>query len=112
MSEQDGPDGQTHQDHGQGVDERAGSVGSGAMESTPALDSPIPHHHEPSSLIEALEDEPTEVAPISLSQRLRQPRTIPSSAETSSVSATIGAATPSRARTSCGSWRETTAFCG
>ena len=46
------------------------------MESTPALDSPIPHHHDPSSLIEALEDEPTEVAPISLGQRLRQPRTI------------------------------------
>ena len=45
------------------------------MESTPALDAPIPHH-EPASLIEALEDEPTEVAPLSLGQRLRQPRTI------------------------------------
>ena len=55
-----------------GVD---GSVGSGAMEATPALDRAATHH-EPESLIEALETEPTEVTPISLGQRLRQPRTI------------------------------------
>jgi len=35
-----------------------------------------PGRHEPSSLVDALETEPTEVAPISLGQRLRQPRTI------------------------------------
>ena len=52
-----------------------GPVGSGAMEATPALDSAIPHH-DPDSLVEALELEPTEVVPISLGQRLRQPRTI------------------------------------
>lgn len=50
-------------------------VGSGAMEATPALD-PTFAHHDPESLIEALESEPTEVAPISLGERLRQPRTI------------------------------------
>ena len=52
-----------------------GPVGSGAMEATPALDSAIPRH-EPESLVEALENEPTEVAPLSLGRRLRQPRTI------------------------------------
>ena len=78
MSDQMGPtgtDGDDQQDHRQGADPEAGSVGSGAMESTPALNAPITHH-EPESLIEALEDEPTEVAPISLGQRLTQPRTI------------------------------------
>jgi uncharacterized protein (TIRG00374 family) len=45
------------------------------MEATPALDSAIPRH-EPESLVEALELEPTEVAPLSLGRRLRQPRTI------------------------------------
>ena len=57
------------------VDGSVGSVGSGAMEATPALDAAIPHH-DPDSLIEALEDEPTDVPEISLGQRLRQPRTI------------------------------------
>ena len=78
MSDQMGPtgtDGDDRQDHRQGADPEAGSVGSGAMESTPALNAPITHH-EPESLIEALEDEPTEVAPISLGKRLTQPRTI------------------------------------
>jgi uncharacterized protein (TIRG00374 family) len=78
MTDQNGPtgtDGMGGQDHGQGAHEEAGSVGSGAMESTPAFDAPIPHH-EPASLIEALEDEPTEVAPLSLGQRMTQPRTI------------------------------------
>jgi uncharacterized protein (TIRG00374 family) len=78
MSDEIGPtgtDGEDHQDHGQGADAKDGSVGSGAMESTPALNAPLPHH-EPASLIEALEDEPTEVAPISLGKRLTQPRTI------------------------------------
>ena len=78
MSDQTGPtgtDGHDQQDHGQGAEPETGSVGSGAMESTPALTAPIAHH-EPESLIEALEDEPTEVAPISLGQRLTQPRTI------------------------------------
>ena len=41
----------------------------------PRSTAPITHH-DPESLIEALEDEPTEVAPISLGQRLTQPRTI------------------------------------
>jgi len=45
------------------------------MEATPALDHPHAQH-EPESLIEALESEPTDVQPISLGQRLRQPRTI------------------------------------
>ncbi len=45
------------------------------MEATPALDPSI-RHPDPESLVDALEIEPTEVAPISLSQRLRQPRTI------------------------------------
>jgi uncharacterized protein (TIRG00374 family) len=52
-----------------------GPVGSGAMEATPALDPAIPSH-EPDSLVEALELEPTEVPPISLGRRLTQPRTI------------------------------------
>jgi glycosyltransferase 2 family protein len=50
-------------------------LASEAMEANPALDATIPRH-EPDSLIEALEDEPTEVAPLSLGQRMRQPRTI------------------------------------
>jgi uncharacterized protein (TIRG00374 family) len=45
------------------------------MEATPALDAAIPQH-DPDSLFEALEVEPTEVPEISLGQRLRQPRTI------------------------------------
>jgi uncharacterized protein (TIRG00374 family) len=45
------------------------------MEATPALDPKI-RRHDPETLVEALEIEPTEVAPISLGQRLRQPRTI------------------------------------
>ncbi len=45
------------------------------MEATPGLDAALPHH-EPETLIEAIEEEPTEVSQISLSQRLRQPRTI------------------------------------
>ena len=47
MTDQDRPtdtDGMGGQDHGQGAEEEAGWVGSGAMESTPALDAPIPHH--------------------------------------------------------------------
>ncbi len=50
-------------------------VGSGTMEATPALDASIPRH-DPESLVEALELEPTETAPLSLGKRLRQPRTI------------------------------------
>ena len=53
-----------------------GPVGSGAMEATPAVDPAFGHHHDPESLVEALEMEPTEVAPISLGRRLTQPRTI------------------------------------
>jgi uncharacterized protein (TIRG00374 family) len=69
-----GDDGQDHRPMADGQD---GPVGSGAMEATPALDQGQPHaHHDPESLIEALENEPTEVAQISLGQRLRQPRTI------------------------------------
>ena len=45
------------------------------MEAAPALDAKL-EHHEPDSLLDALEEEPTEVSEISLSQRLRQPRTI------------------------------------
>jgi uncharacterized protein (TIRG00374 family) len=45
------------------------------MEATPTTDVAIPHH-DPDSLLQALEDEPTEVSQISLGQRLRQPRTI------------------------------------
>src|SRR3954453_22954516 len=52
-------------------------LASDAMEATPALPQGQTHaHHDPESLIDALEDEPTDVAPISLSQRLRQPRSI------------------------------------
>ena len=40
------------------------------------LDPAFGHHHDPESLVEALEMEPTEVAPISLGRRLTQPRTI------------------------------------
>ena len=57
------------------ADETEGLVGSGAMEATPAFDPAIPRH-EPESLVDALGVEPTEVAPISLGRRLRQPRTI------------------------------------
>ena len=57
------------------ADGRRLQVGSDAMEATPAIDPTI-RHHDPESLIEALEIEPTEVAPISLRQRLTQPRTI------------------------------------
>ena len=57
------------------VDESVGPVGSGAMEATPTADAAIPHH-SPNSLLEALEDEPTDVSQITLGQRLRQPRTI------------------------------------
>lgn len=45
------------------------------MEATPALD-PTSRRRDPASLTEALEIEPTEVAQISIGQRLRQPRTI------------------------------------
>jgi uncharacterized protein (TIRG00374 family) len=57
------------------ADDEVGTVGSGAMEATPALDHGVTTH-APESLIEALESEPTDVSPISLGQRLRQPRTI------------------------------------
>jgi hypothetical protein len=52
-----------------------GRLGFADVEATPALD-PAFARHDPGSLVEALETEPTEVAPISLGQRLRQPRTI------------------------------------
>jgi glycosyltransferase 2 family protein len=67
-----GPD---EQDHRAMADRPDGPLASAAMEATPALDSAIPRH-EPESLVEALETEPTEVAPLSLGRRLRQPRTI------------------------------------
>ena len=61
----------------------ASSVGSEAMEATPALDAKLPRHdpespgpHQPESLVEALEFEPAEAPPLSLASRLRQPRTI------------------------------------
>jgi len=57
------------------ADGTGGPVGSGTMDFTSAVD-PAFAQHNPGSLIEALEDEPTEVAPISLGRRLRQPRTI------------------------------------
>ena len=66
-------DGQDHRPMADGTD---GPVGSGAMEATPAVDPAFGHHHDPESLVEALEMEPTEVAPISLGRRLTQPRTI------------------------------------
>ena len=56
-------DGQDHRPMADGTD---GPVGSGAMEATPAVDPAFGHHHDPESLVEALEMEPTEVAPISL----------------------------------------------
>ncbi len=75
MSDGGGRDGQDAQDHRPVEPVADGSVGSGAMKATPALDPPI-RAHDPESLVEALEIEPAEVAPISLSTRLRQPRTI------------------------------------
>jgi uncharacterized protein (TIRG00374 family) len=57
------------------AEEADSSVRSDSMEAIPTLDPALPHH-EPGSLVDALETEPTEVAPISLGQRLRQPRTI------------------------------------
>jgi glycosyltransferase 2 family protein len=66
------PGGQDHRPVADGTGE---TVGSGAMEATPGLDVPIPRH-DPESLVEALELEPTETAPLSLGKRLRQPRTI------------------------------------
>ncbi len=69
MSDTDG------QDHRPVVDGQGGPVGSGPMESTPALDHPHAQH-EPESLVEALEMEPTDVAPMSIGRRLTQPRTI------------------------------------
>ena len=53
----------------------AGSLGSEAMEATPALD-PTSRTHEPASLTDALEHESTDVDQISIGQRLTQPRTI------------------------------------
>ena len=52
-----------------------GSLGSEAMEATPALDPPS-RTHEPASLTDALEHESTDVDQISIGQRLTQPRTI------------------------------------
>jgi glycosyltransferase 2 family protein len=63
------------------------AVGSGSMEATPAFDATLPHPdpaaggdqpppHAPETLVEALEQEPTEAPPLSLASRLRQPRTI------------------------------------
>jgi uncharacterized protein (TIRG00374 family) len=66
------PGGQDHRPVADGTGE---AVGSGAMEATPGLDVPIPRH-DPESLVEAIELEPTETAPLSLGKRLRQPRTI------------------------------------
>ena len=63
------------QDHRPVADGTGEPLGSGAMEATPGLDVPIPRH-DPESLVEALELEPTETAPLSLGKRLRQPRTI------------------------------------
>ena len=59
------PGGQDHRPVADGSD---GTVGSGAMEATPGLDVPIPRH-DPESLVEALELEPTETAPIRLDFR-------------------------------------------
>ena len=67
-----GPDGQDHRPLTDGAD---APLRSDAMEATQPLDAAIPRH-EPESLVEALEIEPTEVAPLSLGRRLRQPRTI------------------------------------
>src|SRR5207342_8902 len=57
------------------ADGQGGPVGSGPMEATPALDH-AHAPHEPESLVEALEMEPAEVAPMSIGRRLTQPRTI------------------------------------
>ncbi len=46
-----------------------GSLGSEAMEATPALD-PTSRTHEPASLTDALEHESTDVDQISIGQRL------------------------------------------
>ena len=77
MSDRDG------QDHRPMAGGDAGSLGSEAMEVTPAVDATLPRHgpdpgspHQPESLVEALEYEPAEAAPLSLASRLRQPRTI------------------------------------
>lgn len=67
--------GEGGQDHRPVADGTDGPVGSGAMEATPALDSTFARH-APESLVEPLDLEPSEVAPISLGKRLRQPRTI------------------------------------
>jgi glycosyltransferase 2 family protein len=67
-----GADGQDHRPMANDRDDR---LGSSAMEATPALDAKLPRH-DPESLVEALELEPTETAPLSLASRLRQPRTI------------------------------------
>ena len=53
----DRQDGQDHRPMADGTD---GPVGSGAMEATPAVDPAFGHHHDPESLVEALEMEPTE----------------------------------------------------
>jgi hypothetical protein len=77
MSDHDG------QDHRPMAGGDAASLGSEAMEVTPALDATLPRHdpdpgtpHQPESLVEALEYEPAEAPPLSLASRLRQPRTI------------------------------------
>jgi len=69
MSDADG------QDHRPVADGQGSPVGSGSMEATPALEH-AHAPHEPESLVEALEMEPTEVAPMSIGRRLTQPRTI------------------------------------
>ena len=67
-----GPDGQ---DLRPMAGEPDGSLGSEAMEATPALDASS-RTHEPESLVDAIEHESTDVAQISIGQRLTQPRTI------------------------------------
>jgi glycosyltransferase 2 family protein len=62
-------------DHRPIVEGASGPLASDAMEATPTVDHAIAHH-EPGSFVSGLETEPTEVAPISVGQRLRQPRTI------------------------------------
>jgi uncharacterized protein (TIRG00374 family) len=62
-------------DHRPMVEGAPGSLRSDAMEATPTVDHAIAQR-EPGSLVGGLETETTEVAPISLGQRLRQPRTI------------------------------------
>jgi uncharacterized protein (TIRG00374 family) len=79
-----GADGQDHRPMANDGDP---TVGSESMEVTPAFDAtrsqhepasgdPAAPHHDPESLVEALEYEPTEAPPLSLASRLRQPRTI------------------------------------